>query len=116
MAIHYDTPLDRTFHALGDPTRRRMLSALHENGNLTAGELGSPFNMSQPSASKHLSVLEKAGLVTRTVEGRKHSFSLNAAPLEEADSWISRHTAFWNGSLDRLEALVETVTKEDIND
>lgn len=113
MAIYYDTPLDRTFHALGDPTRRRMLSALHENGQLTAGELGQPFNMSQPSASKHLAVLEKAGLVTRTVEGRRHSFALNADPLKEADSWISKHTAFWTGSLDRLETLVETVTASD---
>lgn len=116
MAIYYETPLDRTFHALGDPTRRQMLSALHSKGSLTAGELGKPFDISQPTASKHLRVLEKAGLVTRTVEGRTHCFALNASPLEEADDWISRHVAFWKGSLDRLEALVEQVTKEDDND
>jgi len=116
MAIYYETPLDRTFHALGDSTRRHMLSALHEKGQLTAGELGKPFNISQPTASKHLAVLEKAGLVSRTIKGRKHSFALNATPLEEADSWINRHTAFWTGSLDRLETLVEKTIKETKDD
>lgn len=116
MAIHYDTPLDRTFHALGDPTRRRMLSALLEKGQLTAGELGAPFNMSQPSTSKHLGVLEKAGLITRSIEGRTHSFTLNRAPLKEADDWISRHKAFWTGALDQLETLVEQETKEKAHD
>lgn len=112
MAIRYDTALDRTFHALGDPTRRRMLGALLDQGQLTASELGAPFQISQPTASKHLGVLEKAGLVTRTIEGRTHSFMLNKTPLQEADDWIGRYRAFWEGSLDRLEALVQTVNKE----
>ena len=116
MAIRYDTPLDRTFHALGDPTRRRMLSALLEQGSLTASELGKPFNITQPSASKHLGVLEKAGLIKRTVEGRTHSFELNPEPLNEADDWIGRHRAFWTASLDRLEALVEQVNEEEGGD
>ncbi len=116
MTIHYESPLDRTFHALGVPTRRRMVSALCEHTSLTAGELGKPFNISQPTASKHLSVLEKAGIVTRTIIGRQHSFELNREPLKEADAWIEKHTAFWEGSLKQLSALVEQVKAEEIDD
>jgi len=116
MAIQYETPLDRTFHALGDNTRRQMISALAGGDLLTAGELGKPFNISQPSVSKHLSVLEKAGLIKRTVEGRTHSFSLNPAPLTEADEWINQHTAFWKGALSQLSALVAEVKKDETHD
>jgi DNA-binding transcriptional ArsR family regulator len=106
MAIQYAAPLDRTFHALGDGTRRAMLGLLARRGECTAGELGAPFDIAQPTASRHLRVLEDAGLVRRTIDGRVHRFRLRAAPLREAERWITRHRRFWNASLDRLEGVL----------
>jgi DNA-binding transcriptional ArsR family regulator len=106
MAIQYAAPLDRTFHALGDGTRRAMLGLLARRGECTAGELGAPFDIAQPTASRHLRVLEEAGLVKRTIDGRMHRFRLRAAPLLEAERWITRHRRFWNASLDRLEGVL----------
>ncbi len=102
MAIQYHGPLDRTFRALGDSTRRAILARLAQDGECTAGELGRPFSISQPAASKHLRVLERAGLLERLVEGRIHRFRLVPEPLQEAEDWISRHRAFWGKTLDRL--------------
>lgn len=104
MAIRYGSALDRTFHALGDGTRRRMLSHLAKRGECTAGDLGAPFAIAQPTASRHLQVLERAGLVTRRVRGREHVFRIRPKGLEQAQSWIARHQAFWAGTLDRLGA------------
>jgi DNA-binding transcriptional ArsR family regulator len=109
MAIHYDHTLDRTFHALGDPTRRAMMSLLAERGDLTAGELGAPFRISQPTASRHLRVLERAGLLSRRVYGRVHRFRLRPARLREAEDWIARNRRFWEGTLDRLADYLETI-------
>ncbi len=108
MAIRYADTLDRTFHALGDGTRRRMLGLLTRRGECTAGELGAPFDIAQPTASKHLAVLERAGLVRRRIEGREHRFRLDPTPLDEARAWIARHRDYWQATLDRLgEALAE---------
>ena len=106
MAIYYQQPLDRTFHALGDGTRRAILSMLARQGPTSATELVAPFNSSQPTISKHLKVLETAGLVKRTVEGRFHRFEITTAPLREVVDWVTRHEEFWRGSLNRLESLV----------
>jgi DNA-binding transcriptional ArsR family regulator len=114
MPIQYNESLDLTFHALGDGTRRGMLAMLATRGEHTAGELGKPFGISQPSASQHLRVLERAGLLERHVEGRIHRFSLKTEALQEAQSWIGRHREFWKGSLDRLHAYLENLdTKDD---
>jgi DNA-binding transcriptional ArsR family regulator len=102
MAIHHRNALDRTFHALGDGTRREMLSMLARRGELTASELGEPFSLSQPTASKHIRVLERAGLLRRRVDGRRHRFQLATNALREAEGWLGRHLAFWEGTLDRL--------------
>jgi DNA-binding transcriptional ArsR family regulator len=102
MAIYYRESLDRTFHALGDPTRRQMLALLSRKGELTASELGAPFRISQPTASKHLGVLERAGLLSRRVDGRLHRFRIRSQPLKQAESWIGRHREFWEGTLERL--------------
>ncbi|HSF20203.1 MAG TPA: metalloregulator ArsR/SmtB family transcription factor [Vicinamibacteria bacterium] len=102
MAIYYRDTLDRTFHALGDETRRAMLAMLARNGEMSAGELGEPFHISQPTASKHLRVLERAGLLSRRIEGRAHRFRLRSRPLVEAEGWIARHRDFWNRTLGRL--------------
>jgi DNA-binding transcriptional ArsR family regulator len=97
--------LDRVFHALADPTRRRMLRSLAA-GERTVGELAEPFQMSLPAASKHIRVLERAGLVRRTVQGRTHYCRLNPKPLSSAHEWLSFYERFWNERLDALEALL----------
>lgn len=97
--------LDAVFHALADPTRRAMLGQLAER-ELTIGELATPFSMSFAGASKHVRVLENAGLVTRTIQGRTHLCRLQAARLAEANAWLRRYERFWNEKLDTLEALL----------
>lgn len=95
-------PLDAVFHALADPTRRRMLAdlALAER---TIGELAAPCAMSFAGASKHVKVLERAGLVRRRVEGRTHRCRLVAEPLGAAEAWLRRYERFWSERLDALE-------------
>jgi DNA-binding transcriptional ArsR family regulator len=107
MAVQYTHALDRTFHALGDASRRRMLSALSRKGSCSAGELGTLFDAAQPTISKHLRVLEEAQLVSRRVEGRRHVFELAPSRMRQAERWLQRHLAFWEGSLDQLEGLLE---------
>lgn len=111
MAIQYTEALDRTFHALGDPSRRRMLSVLRERGPCTAGELGALFESAQPTISKHLRVLEEAELVRRKIDGRSHVFSLAPARVRQAQKWMERHLAFWEGSLDQLEGVIEELKR-----
>jgi DNA-binding transcriptional ArsR family regulator len=98
--------LDRTFRALSDGTRRAMIEALARGGRRSAGELGGRFASSQPTISKHLKVLEDAGLVTRRVDGRVHRFQLRRKPLRDAESWLARHQAFWTGAVDQLDRLL----------
>jgi len=97
--------LDAVFHALSDPTRRAMLGHLAER-ECTIGELATPFSMSFAGASKHVRVLEHAGLVTRMVKGRSHLCRLKAARLGDADAWLGQYKRFWTESLDRLETLL----------
>src|SRR3954463_3936385 len=97
--------LDAVFHALADPTRRAMLGQLADR-ELTIGELATPFSMSFAGASKHVRVLENAGLVTRTIQGRTHLCRLQAARLAEANEWLRRYERFWNEKLDTLESLL----------
>jgi len=97
--------LDAVFHALSDPTRRAMLGHL-AGRDCTIGELATPFSMSFAGASKHVRVLERAGLVTRMIRGRTHVCRLRAAQLAEADAWLKHYERFWTGSLDTLEAIL----------
>ena len=97
--------LDRVFHALADPTRRAMLSAL-ARGTCSVGQLASPHNMSLAAASKHVKVLEAAGLLEREVRGREHLCQLAAQPLAEAYDFLASYAAFWASRLDALEALL----------
>ena len=99
--------LDTTFQALADPTRRGMLANL-ALGEKSISELAQPFAMSFAGASKHVQVLEKAGLVARRRHGRTHVIKLEAKPLEEAERWLRQWEKFWNTRLDRLQALVES--------
>jgi DNA-binding transcriptional ArsR family regulator len=98
--------LDSVFHALGDPTRRIMLRELAA-GEATVGQLAEPFAMSLAAASKHIKVLEHAGLLRREVRGRTHWCSLDPQPLEAATELLNEYRRFWNRRLDRLEALIE---------
>jgi DNA-binding transcriptional ArsR family regulator len=97
--------LDAVFHALGDPTRRRMLRDL-ARGERSVGELAAPFEISLAAASKHIKSLERAGLVRRTVHGRTHLCRLDAGPLGGAHEWLSFYERFWSGRLDILEGLL----------
>jgi DNA-binding transcriptional ArsR family regulator len=94
--------LDSVFRSLADPTRRAMLRML-SSGQRSVGELAGPFAMSFAGASKHVKVLEDAGLVRRTVRGRVHSCELVAAPLAAADEWFDFYSRFWSRRLDNLE-------------
>ena len=103
--------LDRVFHALADPTRRAMLRRLAD-GRHSVGELAEPFDMSFAAAAKHVKVLEGAGLLSRTIEGRTHHCRLEARALAAADRWITYYQRFWTGRLDALEsALLQHVRK-----
>ena len=95
--------LDALFHALSDPTRRAMLRSLAKR-ELTVGELAAPFAMSLAAASKHIKVLEGAGLVQRTIQGRVHMCRLEARPMHGGLEWIRHYEQFWTRRLDALEA------------
>jgi DNA-binding transcriptional ArsR family regulator len=97
--------LDETFSALSDPTRRKIVVALAD-GDRTVGELAAPFDMSLPAISKHLSVLERAGLITREREGRVRRCHLEREPLADALQWIADYGRFWEQSFDSLERLL----------
>lgn len=97
--------LDALFTALADPTRRAILMRLAD-GEATVGELARPFAMSQPAISKHLKVLERAGLVSRDVDGPRRPARLNAAPMAEALAWITEFRRFWDDSFDLLDGLL----------
>jgi DNA-binding transcriptional ArsR family regulator len=103
--------LDSTFHALADPTRRGMLATL-ALGEKSIGELAEPFAMTLAGASKHVKVLEGAGLVARRKAGRTYFCSLRAGPLAEADQWLRQWERFWTLRLDRLEALIAAEKQE----
>lgn len=94
------------FSALAHPVRRQILARLAE-GPASVGALAEPFAMSLPAVSRHLKVLERAGLLARTVDGRVHRCRIDAAPLQEADAWLATYRAFWEGSLDALARYLE---------
>ena len=107
-----DDQLDLVFQALANRTRRAMLKALAA-GPTKVTELAAPFDMALPSVSKHLSILERAGLVARTVTGRVHLCALEAEPMASAEEWLSAYSRFWNEKLDRFTEFVETNAPDD---
>ena len=98
-----DDSLSTTFAALADPTRRAILERL-ARGDATVGELAEPFAMSQPAISKHLSVLERAGLVTKDRDGVRRHCRISATPLRSATTWLEEYRRFWEANLDSLDA------------
>jgi DNA-binding transcriptional ArsR family regulator len=112
MVEHGSKLLDRTFGALADPTRRRILAQLAK-GTKCVTDLAKPFDMSLAAVSKHLIVLEKAGLVKRQRDGRVHSLTLEAKPMKEAQAWIDRYRKFWEGNLDQFEKYLDKLKTEE---
>ena len=101
--------LDQVYGAIADPTRRRILGILAE-GETNVGSLAERFPISLNGVSKHVKVLERAGLIERTVQGREHRLRLNAEPLREASAWLEHYRTFWDARLAALE--VYLVKKE----
>jgi DNA-binding transcriptional ArsR family regulator len=107
MVKYSGAPLDRTFAALADPTRRALVARLADQPGLSVSELAEPFRMSLPAIMKHLDVLSDAGLVARSKAGRTVACRLNAAPLESAVTWLNRYERFWSEALRRLATFLE---------
>ncbi|MBL8905931.1 MAG: helix-turn-helix transcriptional regulator [Rhizobiales bacterium] len=102
--------LSDTFAALADPTRRAILARLSK-GEATVNELAEPFAMSLPSISRHLKVLEGAGLITRGRQAQWRPCRLDAAPLKRVDGWLEKYRRFWSESFDRMDAILTEITK-----
>jgi DNA-binding transcriptional ArsR family regulator len=107
MVKYSSAPLDRTFAALADPTRRALLARLAEAPDLSVSALAEPFKVSLPAIMKHLDVLSDAGLVARTKSGRTVTCRLNAAPMQNAIAWLNRYERFWSEALSRLSDFLE---------
>ena len=105
-----DDPLSVTFAALADPTRRAILARLAE-GEATVNELAEPFAMTLPAVSKHLKVLERAGLITRGRNAQWRPCTLDARPLRDATEWMQQYRRFWDARLDRLDEHLKTMMK-----
>src|SRR5690606_4164579 len=103
--------LSATFSALADPTRRAMLARLAE-GEATVNELAEPFEMTLPAISKHLKVLEKAGLVSRGKHAQFRPCRLEAAPLKDIAGWVEAYRRYWEASFDRLDSYLQEIQKE----
>jgi DNA-binding transcriptional ArsR family regulator len=102
--------LDATFAALADPTRRAILARLAQ-GEASVTELTEPFSMSQPAISKHLKVLEGAGLISRGRDAQRRPCKLEAQPLAEATGWLIQYRQFWEASFDRLDGLLDELKR-----
>lgn len=103
--------LDAVFAALADPTRRAILARL-ASGEATVGELARPFSMTQPAISKHLKVLERAGLVSHGIDAQRRPRKLEPRPLAEANRWLERYRQTWEKNFQRLDALLDEMQSE----
>lgn len=111
MTIHVD-PLSATLSALADPTRRAILARL-SSGEATVGELAEPFDISLPAISRHLKVLEGAGLISRGREAQWRPCRLEPQPLQQLDGWLARYRVFWESGFDRMDAYLAQLQKGD---
>ncbi|SRR5258708_29259641 len=103
--------LDATFAALADPTRRAILARL-KSGEASVRELAEPFAMTQPAISKHLKVLERAGLISRDRDAQRRPSRIEAMPLAEANKWLEGYREFWEASFERLDVLLDQMKTE----
>jgi DNA-binding transcriptional ArsR family regulator len=104
--------LDATFTALADPTRRAILARL-ATGEASVSELARPFAISQPAISKHLKVLERAGLISRGQDAQRRPSRIEGRPLAEATGWLERYRAIWEGNFARLDSLLEVLKSDE---
>jgi DNA-binding transcriptional ArsR family regulator len=105
-------PLSTTFAALADPTRRAILERLAQ-GDATVGELAEPFQMTMPAISKHLSVLERAGLITKSRDGQRRNCRIAATPLKNATSWLNEYRRHWEANLESLDAYLTRIQERE---
>jgi DNA-binding transcriptional ArsR family regulator len=112
MVKYQETGLSRTFGALVDETRRKMLTHLERAGDVSVSDLAEPFAMSLPGVLKHLDVLEEAGLISRSKQGRTVTVQLRPDPLRGAMEWLRRYERFWSRRLDKLTAFAERQEKK----
>jgi DNA-binding transcriptional ArsR family regulator len=105
-----DDALSVTLSALADPTRRAILARLSQ-GAATVNEIAEPFGISLPSISRHLKVLEGAGLISRGREAQWRPCTLETAPLEQVDGWLGKYRRFWDASFDRMDAYLDEITR-----
>jgi DNA-binding transcriptional ArsR family regulator len=112
MVMSFSERLDATFAALADPTRRAILARL-ATGEASVTELAKPFAMSQPAISKHLKVLERAGLISPGRDAQRRPRRLEPQPLAEADQWLEGYRQFWEASFERLDTLLEELKTEE---
>ena len=112
MELVGDAHLDVTFAALADPTRRAIIARL-VRGEASVTELAEPFAMTQPAISKHLKVLENAGLVSRGQDAQRRPRRLEARPLAVANEWLERYRKYWEANYERLDALLEELQADD---
>jgi DNA-binding transcriptional ArsR family regulator len=113
MVNYSGAVLDSTFAALSDATRRGILARLAQQGQTSVSELAAPYKMSLPAVSKHLRVLEHAGLISRQKDGRVHRCRLRAEPMKDAAAWIEHYRQFWEAQLDSLARYLEDSANED---
>ena len=109
-----ETKLDRTFAALANPTRRAILARLVD-GEATVNELAAPFNMSLPAISKHIKVLEQAGLITQGQKAQYRPWVINVTPLKEVSTWTEQYRHIWETSFDRMENYINQIKEKDNN-
>ena len=112
MMVTTDDQLDAVFGALADPTRRSILARLTQ-GEATVAELVAPFEMSQPAISRHLKVLERAGLITRTRRATARLSHLRAKPLQDATEWLTAYREFWEERYERLDEVLAALQEQD---
>lgn len=106
MPLEHTDPLSTAFGALADPTRRAILEKL-STGETSVGELAAPFDISAPAVSRHLKVLEEAGLIARRIDKQRRMIRIDPARLREVSDWVNRYRQFWEGQLDSLGAYLE---------
>ena len=114
MVNYSGAALDSTFAALSDATRRGILARLAQQGETSVSDLAAPYKTSLPAVSKHLRVLEHAGLVSRQKDGRVHRCRLRAEPMKNAAAWIEHYRQFWEAQLDSLARYLEDSAKEEV--
>jgi DNA-binding transcriptional ArsR family regulator len=115
MVNYSGIALDSTFAALSDATRRGILARLARQGTTSVSDLAAPYQMSLPAVSKHLRVLEHAGLVSRQKDGRVHRCRLRAEPMKDAAAWMEHYRQFWEAQLDSLASYLEESVNEDVH-